>query len=74
MEINAGSYVYPAGSLIHKNENPLSTYHLLCQSLYSSCFQNGDRLFATYHLIYHLSPPDQSMINKEKSMNLYTAY
>ena len=27
MEINAGSYVYPASSLTYKNENPLSTYH-----------------------------------------------
>jgi len=34
MEINAGSYVYPAGSLIHKNENPLSTYHRLSETPY----------------------------------------
>ena len=46
----------------YKNKNPLSTYHLLCQSLYSSCFQNGDRLFATYHLIYHLSPANLDKI------------
>ena len=49
-------------SSILKNENPLSTYHLLCESLYSSCFQNGDRLFATYHLIYHLSPANLDKI------------
>ena len=58
MEINAGSYVYPSNSLIHKNENPLSTYHRHHQILYSSYFQNGDRLSLTYHHIYHLSPLD----------------
>ena len=39
-----------------KNENPLSTYHHLSKTLYSSCLQNGDRLFLTCHHICHLSP------------------
>lgn len=34
MEINAGSYVYPASSLTYKNENPLSTYHRLPETPY----------------------------------------
>lgn len=44
-------------------------YHLsptLPKALIHGDFRGGDRLFATYHRIYHLSPPDQSMINKEK--------
>ena len=52
-------------------------YHLsptLPKALIHGDFRGGDRLFATYHRIYHLSPPDQSMINKEKRTSLYTTY
>ena len=52
-------------------------YHLsptLPKALIHGDFRGGDRLFATYHRIYHLSPPDQSMINKEKRTGLYTTY
>ena len=38
---------------------PLSTYHHPSETPYPSHLQNGDRLSTTYHLIYHLSPPQQ---------------
>ena len=46
-------------STIYKSKNPLSTYHHHPETPYSSHLQNGDRLSTTYHLIYHLSPPQQ---------------
>jgi len=38
------------------NAIPLSTYHRASETVYSSAFQTGDRLWLTYHLICHLSP------------------
>ena len=49
MEINAGSYVYPASSLTYKNENPLSTCHH-AESIINREFQEvGDRLKEDFH-------------------------
>jgi hypothetical protein len=54
MEINTRNSVYSNYSL----QREKCKFSFNSETLYRSYLQNGDRLSVTYHLTYHLSPPN----------------